>query len=236
MSRGGAEALRGQASDSDVHAAAMDGFYSNQRHFYDITRPLFLFGRDRLVRSLDPPPGGTVLEVGCGTARNLVKAARRWPDARIYGVDISGAMLDTAGRSVARQELSGRVRLARADAGTLDVGALFGLAEMDRILFSYTLSMMPPWREALKRAAATLAPGGSLHVIDFGQYDRLPTVLRRLHFASANAHGVFPRADLREELERVADQAGSSLEFASLFWGYACSATLRRAGLPRRGV
>ena len=70
--------------------------YRYQRHIYDLTRKYYLLGRDRLIAGLDVPPGGTVLEVGCGTGRNLVLAARRYPAARLFGLDISAAMLDTA--------------------------------------------------------------------------------------------------------------------------------------------
>ena len=34
--------------------------------------------------------------------------------------------------------------------------------------------MIPPWRHALQQALAALAPGGSLHIVDFGEQARLP--------------------------------------------------------------
>ena len=60
----------------------MDAIYARQRHIYDATRKYFLFGRDRLIAALDVPVNGTVLEVGCGTGRNLIQVARRYPTAR----------------------------------------------------------------------------------------------------------------------------------------------------------
>ena len=77
-------------------AALMDRLYRRQRHFYDVTRKYYLLGRDRLIEGLAPPPGSRVLEIGCGTARNLVAAAQAWPDAQFYGIDISAEMLATA--------------------------------------------------------------------------------------------------------------------------------------------
>jgi len=44
--------------------ALMDDVYSLHRHFYDLTRKFYLLGRDQLIRSLAPSPGGTVVEVG----------------------------------------------------------------------------------------------------------------------------------------------------------------------------
>jgi S-adenosylmethionine-diacylgycerolhomoserine-N-methlytransferase len=206
----------------------MDDVYSLHRHFYDFTRKFYLFGRDRLICQLAPPPGGTVLEVGCGTARNLIVAAKRWPEARFHGFDISEAMLETARKSVARQGLASKVTLAQGDAGAFDTRALFGLEQVDRVFMSYTLSMIPPWQEAVARGAACLAPGGSLHIVDFGQYERLPGFARRLHFKSLNDFHVHPRRELPAVLRRVAEEQGLGLEFTPLLRGYAWSAVLRR--------
>jgi S-adenosylmethionine-diacylgycerolhomoserine-N-methlytransferase len=206
----------------------MDDVYALHRHFYDFTRKFYLFGRDRLVRRLDPPPGGTVLEVGCGTARNLIVAAGRYRQARFYGFDISEAMLETARQSVARQGLSDRITLAQGDAGAFDVQALFGLDAVDRVFMSYTLSMIPPWQEAIEIGARSLAPGGSLHIVDFGQYERLPGLAKRLHFKSLNDFHVHPRRELPAVLKRVAEAQGLGLEFTPLLRGYAWSAVLRR--------
>ena len=53
------------------HAARMDRMYRYQRHIYDLTRKYYLLGRDRAIRDLQVPVDGTLLEVGCGTGRNL---------------------------------------------------------------------------------------------------------------------------------------------------------------------
>jgi S-adenosylmethionine-diacylgycerolhomoserine-N-methlytransferase len=209
--------------------ALMDDVYALHRHFYDFTRRFYLLGRDRLIQRLAPPPGGTVVEVGCGTARNLIVAAKRWPDARFHGFDISEAMLDTARKSVTRVGLADRITLAQGDAGSFDTAALFGLEQVDRILMSYTLSMIPPWQEAIERGAASLARGGSLHIVDFGQYERLPGWTKRFHFESLNDFHVFPRRELPAVLKRVAEDQGLGLEFTPLYRGYAWSAALTKA-------
>ncbi|NIJ21954.1 S-adenosylmethionine-diacylgycerolhomoserine-N-methyltransferase [Sphingomonas naasensis] len=208
--------------------ALMDDVYALHRHFYDLTRKFYLVGRDQLIRNLAPPPGGTVVEVGCGTARNLIVAAKAWPDARFHGFDISEAMLATARKSVARTGLSDRITLAQGDAGTFDTAQLFRLEQVDRVFMSYTLSMIPPWQEAIERSAASLAPGGGLHIVDFGQYERLPALLKRLHFKSLNDFHVCPRRELPAVLKRVAEDHGLTLKFTPLYRGYAWSAVLER--------
>ena len=211
------------------HAGLMDATYALHRHFYDFTRRFYLLGRDRLIRELAPPPGGTILEVGCGTARNLILAAKRWPGTRLYGFDISEAMLETARASVAKHGLSDRITLTKGDAGNFNIAALFGLAKADRIFMSYTLSMIPPWQEAIECAAQSLADGGSLHIVDFGQYERLPAIVRRLHFKSLADFHVTPRRELPAVLRRVAEEEGLAMAFTPLLRGYAWSGGLRRA-------
>ena len=159
-------------------AEKMDAIYGRQRYIYDATRRYYLLGRDRLIGSLKPPLGGAVLEVGCGTARNLIRAAKRYPDARFYGIDISEAMLKSARASVARRGLRSRVTLGQGDATAFQPAALFGRDAFDRIYISYSLSMIPPWQDALKHAMALLAPRGELHIVDFGEFAGYPTLLR----------------------------------------------------------
>ena len=60
-------------------AALMDGIYRGQRHIYDLTRKYYLFGRDGLIEQLAASDGATVIEIACGTGRNLGAIKRRWP-------------------------------------------------------------------------------------------------------------------------------------------------------------
>ncbi|MCB1547179.1 MAG: class I SAM-dependent methyltransferase [Hyphomicrobiaceae bacterium] len=209
-------------------AEAMDRMYRHQRHIYDLTRRLFLFGRDRVLARLQPPSGGSVLEIGCGTARNLVRAARLYPRATFYGIDVSREMLATARASVERAGLADRIRLAEADAASFEPGPSLGRDGFDRVLLSFALSMMPPWRAALAHAVACVAPGGELHIVDFGQLEGFPPSARRLLFAWLGRFGVVPEPQLAAELQRLADAGRLSLEYEQLYRGYVHAATLRR--------
>src|SRR5690606_10200722 len=150
-------------------------------------------------------------EVGCGTARNLILAARRYPEVAAYGFDISPVMLDTARRNIARARLSERIVVAEGDAARWSAVALLGVAGFERIFISYALSMIPPWREALESAYQGLVPGGELHVVDFGQQERLPRWFRRGLHAWLAQFSVMPRADLIDELAALAQRHGAIL-------------------------
>lgn len=168
--------------------AAMDAMYRTQRHFYDATRKFYLFGRDRMIRSLALERGGAVLEIACGTGRNLARIAQTWPGAELYGLDISAEMLKTAD-----QRLGPQARLALGDATHFDAQALFGRERFDRVVLSFATSMIPDWQAALRQASALLSEGGSLHVVDFGDMRGLPAPARWLLRAWLARFHVTPR-------------------------------------------
>ena len=66
------------------------------------------------------------------------------------------------------------VRLVDAFAEEVDYDAILGRPP-ERILFSYSLSMVGDPRAALRRAIDALAPAGAVVVVDFGDLAALPT-------------------------------------------------------------
>lgn len=211
------------------HAAHMDGIYRYQRYIYDLTRKYYLLGRDRMIADLKPPLGGTVLEIGCGTGRNLILAAKRYPDARFYGFDISEMMLATARANIAKAGLSERITVAQGDASAFDTTAMFQLPTFDRVFISYALSMIPPWKAALPLAIRATRPGGRLHIVDFGQQEGMPGWFKRALFAWLAKFTVSPRAELEPEL-RAAAAGWGTVTFERLYRGYADLASVTRAG------
>jgi S-adenosylmethionine-diacylgycerolhomoserine-N-methlytransferase len=167
-----------------------------------------------------------VLEIGCGTGRNLIAAARAWPEARYFGIDISEAMLETARIKIANAGLSGRITLAQGDATQFDAKALFNRERFDRIFQSYTLSMIPDWQGALREAAGKLAPGGRLDIVDFGQQEHLPRAFKAVLFTWLAQFDVTPRVSLKEVVDTAALTNGLTPDFTPLYRGYAWSARL----------
>jgi len=213
-------------------AAAMDRMYRWQHSIYDLTRKPYLLGRDQLIARLDPSFGSAVLEIGCGTGRNLVSAARKWPDVRLYGYDVSNVMVDHARRSIQRAGLSHRITLAQGDACAFDPCHAFNTPGFDRIYFSYVLSMIPPWREALDAAAGLLEPGASLHIADFGDQHGLARYQRAALNGWLAMFDVRPRIELAAELTRLAERWRLILEIAQIYRGYAVVARLHKPAIP----
>jgi S-adenosylmethionine-diacylgycerolhomoserine-N-methlytransferase len=216
------------AAHGGDHARAMDAQYALQRHIYDFTRKYYLLGRDRLIRELAVPAGGSVLEIGAGTGRNLAMVAERYKDARLFGLDISAEMLKSADINIAKIGARTRTMLARADATAFDPQWHFGEAGFDRVYVSYSLSMIPDWEAALTQALSVVAPGGSLHIVDFGQQERLPRWFRAMLRGWLAKFHVTPRAGLFEAAARGAAAMGAEVECRSLYWGYAWDMVILR--------
>jgi S-adenosylmethionine-diacylgycerolhomoserine-N-methlytransferase len=211
------------------HAARrMDRMYRHQRHVYDLSRKFYLVGRDEAIARVGAEPGHAVLEIGCGTGRNLIKAAKAYPRARFFGLDVSREMLDTAAASIACAGLSSRIAIAAGDATDFDPLALFGQPRFDRVIMSYTLSMIPPWRESLGRALDVVGPGGELHCVDFGDCAGLPRPFKSGLRRWLAAFDVSPRDDLAATLATLAGPRGFSASSEPWRGGYATLAVARR--------
>jgi len=215
------------ASVSHNHADRMDRMYRYQRHIYDITRKYYLFGRDRAIEGLHVPPQGSLMEVGCGTGRNMLLAHRRYPTARLYGLDISAEMLVSARANFSGKSVTPDFRVADA---TNFKAEEFGVEGFDRILISYALSMIPDWEGAVDAALAALAPNGSLHIVDFGQQERLPRWFGNMLKAWLTRFHVTPRPNLHEVLERKLEAANADMIFEEIGRGYAWHTVIRRRG------
>jgi S-adenosylmethionine-diacylgycerolhomoserine-N-methlytransferase len=184
------------------HSDLMDRIYRHQRYIYDITRKYYLFGRDRMIRELDLKPGDRLVEVGCGTARNLVRIAKAYPDARLFGLDASHEMLKSAADTVRRAGLEDRITLAHGYAEAL-APAMFGeTAPFEAALFSYSLSMIPDWKAAINAAARNLAPDGRIHIVDFGDLTGLGGLGRAAMLGWLGLFHVSPRVELLQRLEQ----------------------------------
>lgn len=195
--------------DSGDHAALMDSVYRRQRYIYDFTRKYYLFGRDRLIRNLALAPGARVVEVGCGTGRNLVQISRRYPQARLFGLDASSEMLKSADQSLRRAGIVSKVRLAHGYAESLSPGMFGETAPFDAVLFPYSLSMIPDWKQALKAAAAALSDSGSLHVVDFGDLNGLGPIGERALRSWLALFHVAPRTELLQTIETHSKDEGA---------------------------
>lgn len=153
-------------SDVADNHSSLTGYYRWHAQIYDFTRWAFLFGRNKLVRAAASKTvmPRRILEIGCGTGKNLVDLAERFPKAQVIGLDLSKDMLDRA-RAKVRVYGSRVGLLHRPYDGPVSVGEKF-----DLIVMSYSLSMINPgFEEVLNHCRQDLSERGMVAVVDFHQ-------------------------------------------------------------------
>lgn len=117
----------------------------------------------RLVEIASDLPAGRALDLGCGEGGDAVWLAERgW---RVVAVDIADAALARAAEFAASRNVADRIEFQQHD-----LSATFPDGEFDLVSAHFLHS---PWeweRSALlRRAAALVAPGGTLLVVDHGE-------------------------------------------------------------------
>src|ERR1700680_4886849 len=60
------------------------------------------FGTDLLLRTIQPPPPGDLVDVGCGYGAIAITLALRQPDARVWAVDVNRRALELCARNAER--------------------------------------------------------------------------------------------------------------------------------------
>lgn len=213
---------------SDSAYTKMDRMYRFQRHFYDASRKYYLLGRDRLISEMRISEGDHVLEVGCGTGRNLEILARKYPDTRFYGLDASGEMLRNAEKRKDSKALR-NLHLARALADDFSHSETFGLEDpFDSIFFSYSISMIPTWEDALSNSLKNLRAGHSMYIVDFFDQRSMPVWFRKALQAWLKKFHVQYKPDLIPHLKQMERKGAGSLKVTSLYKTYSFIAEFRK--------
>ncbi len=200
----------------------MDHMYRHMRHVYDATRKYYLLGRDTLLDRIAQHPSDQILEIGCGTARNLIRLSTKLTHAQLFGLDASTEMLKTAVQSVRRAKQTRRIVLRHGLAEHLDHFHTFGLTEpFDTIFFSYTLSMIPTWPQALEIALKNLKPNGRLYIVDFWDQADLPKWFAKTLTHWLENFDVIYRPELLNHLNKLAQRQEIDLNITSFGRRYA---------------
>ena len=206
----------------------MDKMYRHQRYFYDFTRKYYLLGRDKLIEKLNVKDGENILEIGCGTARNLMILARKFPNANYYGLDASAAMLETARKNIAAKNIK-NITLVNALADDFNYQQTFDLTEpFDTIYFSYSITMIPTWRQAIANALENLKSRRSFYIVDFYDQRDLSAPFRTVLQKWLKMFDVIYPQDLTPHLESLERQNLGELIITSIYKSYAFIAEFKK--------
>lgn len=143
-------------------------YYRFQSKIYDFTRWLFLFGRSRIINELAKQYKTNqkinILEVGVGTARNIIELKKTFPNASIDGIELSTEMYEKAIENC--EKLAINANIINADFITYK----FDNKKYDVILFSYVLTMLGDLSEVfIEKSSTLLKEDGQIAIVDFHQ-------------------------------------------------------------------
>ena len=171
----------------DFDRATVEQAYDRWAPVYDfVFGGVFSKGRKAAIQATNRV-GGRVLEVGVGTGISLPQYA---PHLRIFGTDISEAMLQKAKRRVNDLGLKNVEELAVMDAEKLE----FPDNSFDVVMAQYVVTAVPNPETALDEFGRVLRPGGELIILTRISADagvrrfierRLQPVVRPLGFRTA---------------------------------------------------
>lgn len=112
-----------------------------------------------LLARLALPEAPAILDVGCGTGEISSRLARRFPTARVTGVDLLESHLTLARERHAAE--ADRLTFRQADAFELP----FGAASFDLVVCRHVLQAVPRPEAILAELVRVARPGGRLHLI-----------------------------------------------------------------------
>jgi ubiquinone/menaquinone biosynthesis C-methylase UbiE len=160
--------------------------------------------RRTLVEQAELGPDQRVLDLGCGTGGLALLIKRLHPHVDVVGLDPDPQALARARRKAARAGVVLQLEQGFGDALPYDD------ASFDRVLSAFVLHHVPPEEKepTMREVRRVLAPGGALHLVDFGGPDqkvggfltrwihashhlrdnfgdRIPALMRRAGFANA---------------------------------------------------
>jgi phosphatidylethanolamine/phosphatidyl-N-methylethanolamine N-methyltransferase len=142
----------------DFDRESVEQAYDRWAPIYDLVfGGVFSKGRSAAIQATNKI-GGRVLEVGVGTGISLPLYGQ---NVRIFGTDISEAMLRKAKQRVAGQRLKNVEGLAVMDAEKLE----FPDNSFDVVMAQYVVTAVPNPEVALDEFARVLRPGGELIIL-----------------------------------------------------------------------
>lgn len=171
--------------------SGLEKFYSVHSRFYDLTRPFFLFSRRRAISALDVKSDDRILDFACGTGLNVSLLLKNTTPENITGIDYSHSML-----GVARRKYPG-VKFIEGDIAAYKFDGKF-----DKIICTYSLSMVDEYEKAISNASRILKEDGAFVVLDFHPWRGVGRIFYPVFRWWLMKHGVDPEKHLARILGR----------------------------------
>lgn len=162
--------------DSRHKSAQVEQMFDSIAPAYDFMNTAMTFGLHRMWRSkaLDAAAKsrsgndvGDILDIATGTGDVAFDLHRRYPEARVTGVDLSEGMLKIAGKKLKNADYSAKKQISFEQGDSLALR--FDDNSFDLITVAYGVRNFEHLDRGLAEMARVLRPGGTLCVIELSQ-------------------------------------------------------------------
>ncbi len=120
--------------------------------------------KQALIDAAQVPENATVIDVGCGTGTLAIRLKQRHPSAQVIGLDADPAILRLA--EVKARKAAVNITLVEGNATALPFDDAFADRVVSSLFFHHL--QRDGKRRAFIEIMRVLAPGGELHIADWG--------------------------------------------------------------------
>lgn len=141
-----------------IKRAVRENFESSPAlyHSFEERYGFFRSLNEGLLRGMSLPESADILDVGSGTGASSVQILEALPKCRVWGLDNSPAMLETARSTIGESD---RLTFVLGDAAKLPHYFSF---KFDAILYSASIFLIPDYQDSLKQGHDLLKDKGSV--------------------------------------------------------------------------
>ncbi len=153
----------------------VEQMFDNISHRYDFLNRLLSVGidvswRKKVVKMVTETEPKTILDVATGTGDLAIALAKKNPQAKITGFDLSNGMLEHGRVKVAEKNLSDQIEMIQGDAENMP----FEDNTFDAITVAFGVRNFETLEKGLKEIHRVLKPGGKFVILEFSQPEQFP--------------------------------------------------------------
>lgn len=153
----------------------VEQMFDNISHRYDFLNRLLSVGidvswRKKVVAMVAQDNPETILDVATGTGDLAIALAKKNPQAKITGFDLSNGMLEHGRVKVAEKNLSDQIEMIQGDAENMP----FDDNTFDAITVAFGVRNFETLEKGLKEIHRVLKPGGKFVILEFSQPEKFP--------------------------------------------------------------
>lgn len=153
----------------------VEQMFDNISHRYDFLNRLLSAGidvqwRNKVVKMASATHPQKILDVATGTGDLAIALAKKMPDAKITGFDLSAGMLAEGRKKISEKKWDHRIEMIQGDAENMP----FEDNSFDVVTVAFGVRNFETLQKGLDEIYRVLKPGGTFIILEFSQPEGFP--------------------------------------------------------------